>query len=75
MSSGWDARIRRPGQDLRDNPPVGPVRNCAEWEPVTGVMIRYPLGLPYSLLQDLDDQSTLHVVVSSTYLSSATRTL
>lgn len=57
--------------DLRDNPPVGPVRNCAEWEPTTGVLIRYPLGLPYSLLQDLDDQVTIHVVVSSTYLSSA----
>ena len=48
---------------LVDNPPVGPIRNCAEWEPTSGVMIRYPLGLPYSLLRDMDDQVTLHVVV------------
>jgi len=52
-------------------PPVGPIRNCAEWEPTTGVMIRYPLGLPYSLLRDMDDQVKLHVVVSSGYQSSA----
>ncbi len=61
--------------DLRDNPPVGPIRNCAEWEPTSGVMIRYPLGLPYNLLRDFDDQVTIHVVVSSTYLSSAQNNL
>jgi len=61
--------------ELRDNPPVGSVRNCAEWEPTTGVMIRYPLGLPYNLLRDLDDQVTLHVVVSSGYLSTAENNL
>ncbi|MCP4293705.1 MAG: T9SS type A sorting domain-containing protein [bacterium] len=57
--------------ELRDSPPFGPIRNCAEWEPTTGVMIRYPLGLPYNLLRDMDDQVKLHVVVSSGYESSA----
>jgi agmatine deiminase len=61
--------------NLRDNPPTGPVRNCAEWEPTTGVMIRYPLGLPYNLLRDLDDNVDLHVVVSSGYLNTATSNL
>ncbi len=61
-----------PGRDLRsDPPPVAPIRNCAEWEPCTGVMIRYPLGLPYSLLRDFDDHVVLHVVVSSGNQSSA----
>ncbi len=72
----WAGREdQMPALDLRDNPPVGPVRNCAEWEPVTGVLIRYPLGLPYNLLRDLDDQVNLHVIVSSSYLSSATSAL
>ena len=31
----------------------------------------YPLGLPYDLLRDFDDDVTLHVVVSSSLLSSA----
>ncbi len=54
-----------------DPPPSTPVRNCAEWEPLSGVLIRYPLGLPYTLLRDLDDDVTLHVVVSSTNLAAA----
>ncbi len=61
--------------NLEDIPPVGPIRNCAEWEPTSGVMIRYPLGLPYNLLRDMDDQVILHVVVSSGYLSSAQNNL
>ncbi|MCP4547635.1 MAG: T9SS type A sorting domain-containing protein [bacterium] len=54
-----------------DAPPLAPIRNCAEWEPATGVIVRYPLGLPYSLLTDLDDDLMLHVVVSSGYQSQA----
>jgi len=59
-------------RDLRDDPPpLAPVRNCAEWEPCTGVLIRYPLGLPYNLLRDLDDDVRLYVVVASSYLATA----
>jgi agmatine deiminase len=54
-----------------DPPPPAPIRNCAEWETCTGVLLRYPLGLPYDLLRDLDDDVILHVVVSSSYLGSA----
>lgn len=60
-----------PLQPDADPPPTGPIRNCAEWEPCTGVLIRYPLGLPYELLRDFDDDVTLHVVVSSSLLGSA----
>ncbi|MEZ4649651.1 MAG: agmatine deiminase family protein [Candidatus Eisenbacteria bacterium] len=60
-------------QSLRvaDPPPMAPIRNCAEWEPLTGVLIRYPLGLPYNLIRDLDDHLTVHVVVSSGNLAAA----
>ncbi|MBM3320344.1 MAG: agmatine deiminase family protein [Candidatus Eisenbacteria bacterium] len=54
-----------------DPPPLAPIRNCAEWEPSTGVLIRYPLGLPYNLLRDFDDDVILHVIVSSSSYSSA----
>jgi agmatine deiminase len=65
-----------PGRNVKaDPPPVAPVRNCAEWEPCTGVLIRYPLGLPYGLLRDLDDDVILHVVVSSAYLATAQTSL
>ena len=60
-------------QQLRvaDPPPMAPIRNCAEWEPITGVLIRYPLGLPYNLLRDMDDHLTLHVIVASSQQSVA----
>ncbi len=69
LESGQDPILR--SQLRADPPPLAPIRNCAEWEPLTGVLIRYPLGLPYSLLRDFDDDLTIHVVVSSGYLSSA----
>ena len=73
----WEGREdEMPGRDrVSDPPPLAPLRNCAEWEPCTGVMIRYPLGLPYNLLRDLDDDVTLHVVVSSSNYSGAVNAL
>src|SRR3989304_3499972 len=32
-------------------PPLGPARNPAEWEPMTGAIIRWPLGIPLSLVR------------------------
>ncbi len=69
----WEGRehwMPQRGTDA-DPPPVPPVRNCAEWEAATGVLIRYPLGLPYALLRDLDDNVTLHVLVSAGLHASA----
>jgi agmatine/peptidylarginine deiminase len=56
---------------LADPPPAAPVRNCAEWEPTVGVLVRYPLGLPYSLLRDFDDVTTIYVVVASGTFATA----
>ena len=73
----WEGREHlMPGRDrLSDPPPLAPVRNCAEWEPATGVIVRYSFGLPYNLLRDLADAGTLHVVVSSSQQSSANSAL
>jgi agmatine/peptidylarginine deiminase len=72
----WEGREHEmPYLDRSDPPPMEPVRNCGEWEPCTGVLIRYPLGLPYSLLRDFDDDVILHVVVSSGNLNSAQNNL
>ncbi len=61
-----------PAATLRDDPPpLTPIRSCAEWEPCTGVLIRYPLGLPYNLLRDFDDDLKIYVVVSSGYQNTA----
>lgn len=56
---------------VSDPPPLAPIRNCAEWEPLTGVLVRFPLGVPYTLLRDFDDHLTIHVVVSNSQLATA----
>ncbi len=40
-------------------------RLVAEWEPAKGVLVRYPLGLPYNLLADISQHGKLYVIVTS----------
>ncbi|MBW6515816.1 MAG: agmatine deiminase family protein [Candidatus Cloacimonetes bacterium] len=48
------------------DPPSTPVRNVAEFEPMTGVLIRYPLGIPVSLVAHISQHATIVTIVSST---------
>ena len=57
-------------QDATDPPPDG-VRNPGEFEPATGVMVRWPLGVPYDFLVDVSNNSELWVIVSSSQQASA----
>jgi hypothetical protein len=54
-----------------DPPPLGPIRNVAEYEPATGVLIRYPLGIGYAVIKEMAEDVTVYVVVSSANLSAA----
>ena len=47
-----------------DDPPPQPVVNPAEWEPMTGVLIRYPLGLPTSLIAEMSEDVEVMTIVS-----------
>jgi len=47
------------------DPPAGPVRPIAEWEPMKAVMVRYPLGIPVSLVAQFTDYIPVICVVSS----------
>lgn len=51
-------------------PPPAGTRNPAEYEPMSGVLIRWPLGVPYRLLDSLSDHTKLWMVVSSASQSS-----
>ena len=52
-------------------PPTGKPRFVGEFEPMQGVMIRYPLGIPTSLVVDLSNNCHVYCIVSSSYQSSA----
>jgi len=49
-----------------DDPPPAPVCNPAEWEPMTGVLIRYPFGLPMSLIAEMSQDVEVKTIVSGT---------
>lgn len=46
------------------DPPTGPVRNIAEFEPMEGVLIRYPLGIPYGIIAEMSEDVMVTTVVS-----------
>ena len=46
-------------------PPTGSPRFVAEFEPMQGVTIRYPLGIPISLVAQLADNCQVYCIVSN----------
>ena len=58
------------------NPPDGDhVRFPAEFEPMQAVTIRYPLGIPTSLVKQLSERTKVYVIVSSNQQNSARNAL
>ena len=56
---------------VETDPPTGTPRFVAEFEPMQGVMIRYPLGIPTNLVVQLSNNCRVYCIVSSSYQSSA----
>jgi len=56
---------------VNDPPPAAPIRNVAEYEPMTMALIRYPLGIPYSLIREMDEDVQIACIVSSSSYSTA----
>jgi len=52
-------------------PPPGPVRNIAEFEPMQGVLIRYPFGISTSLIREMAEDVIIYCLVSSSSQNSA----
>ena len=54
----------------KTSPPPTPIRSCAEWETSEGVIIRYPLGIPVSLVAEMSEDIIVTSIVSSSYYQS-----
>jgi agmatine/peptidylarginine deiminase len=52
--------------EVTDAPPE-PARNPAEWEPMTGAIIRWPLGLPISLIAEMSEDIEVYTIVANSY--------
>jgi len=46
-------------------PPVSPVRNVAEFDRMQGALIRYPFGIPYSVIKEMAEDLTVMTIVTS----------
>ena len=55
----------------RTDTPIGPVRNIAEYEPMQGVLIRYPFGISTSLIASMSEDVIIYCLVSNNSQNSA----
>ena len=46
------------------DPPPTPIRNIAEFEPMQGVLIRYPFGISYSIIAEMSEDIMVTTIVS-----------
>ena len=69
-----EAMLDRIGERHRSTrSPTAPVRNPAEFEPMTGVIVRYPWGNPTNLLAEYTEDVMLWVIVEDAGDQSADR--
>ena len=56
---------------VETDPPTGEPRFVAEFKPMQGVMIRYPLGIPTSLVAQLSNNCMVYCIVSTSQQNQA----
>ena len=52
--------------------PPQPVRQCAEWEPVEGVLIRWPLGISIPLVAEMSEDVIVYTLIRDYQINQAT---
>ena len=52
-------------------PPIAPVRNIAEYERMSGVLIRYPFGISLDIIRELSEDLIVYCLVSESQQNSA----
>ena len=50
---------------IRTAPPTGEIRNPSEWEPMQGVIIRYPFGISYAIIAEMSEDLMVTTIVAS----------
>lgn len=50
---------------IETDPPAGPVRNIAEFDRMQGALIRYPFGIPMTLIKEMAEDVIVTTIVAS----------
>jgi agmatine deiminase len=59
-------RMNEVGRDfVETNPPTGIIRNVAEFGPMEAVLIRYPFGIPISLIKEMAEDCRVTTIVET----------
>ena len=69
--SEWANRHLIQDMGRETDPPIGPIRNIAEYEPMQGALIRYPFGISTSIIQEIAEDLKVYCLVSSGLQNSA----
>ena len=56
-------------------PPIGPIRNIAEYERMSGVLIRYPFGISLDIIRELSEDIIIYCLVSSSSQNAASNSM
>ena len=67
----WENRHLIQTMGRETDPPEGPVRNIAEYEPMQGALIRYPFGISTSIITEISQDIKVYCLVSSGSQNSA----
>jgi agmatine deiminase len=54
--------VRTARNFVETEPPEGQIRNVAEYDPMQGVLVRYPFGVPVSVMKEIAEDVTLVVI-------------
>jgi agmatine deiminase len=66
MTPEEELRKHEIGRDFTPTePPVGPVRSVGEFEEMQSVLIRYPFGIPMSLIKEMAEDCKVKTIVAS----------
>ena len=57
------------------DPPIGPIRNIAEYERMSGVLIRYPFGISLDIIRELSEDIIIYCLVSSSSQNAASNSM
>lgn len=60
-------RLNEIGRNFeRTAPPPGVMHSCAEWEPMKGVLIRWPLGISVAIVKEMAEDCIVYTLVANT---------
>jgi agmatine deiminase len=65
LSADEEKRMNEVGKSFIETaPPQSSARNIAEFEPMNGVLVRYPFGIPLALIKSLAEEDTVITIVA-----------